>query len=185
MSFANTALPGVVIFEPRIFTDDRGYFYESYNADLFRQAGIEAFFVQDNESGSTCGVVRGLHYQRGPHAQGKLVRVVQGAAFDVVADVRRGSPTFGKWIALELSAENRRQVFVPRGYAHGFLALSNEVVLLYKCDNFYAPEAEAGIRFDDPLLNIAWPYSSSRITVSAKDGKLPYLQDNETAAPLA
>lgn len=166
-----------------MFNDDRGYFYESYSTALFGKAGIDAVFVQDNESGSSRGVVRGLHYQREPHAQAKLVRVVRGTAFDVVADIRRESPTFGKWIAVELSAENRRQLFVPRGYAHGFMALTDDVVLLYKCDNLYAPQAEAGIRYDDPLLNITWPFSASRIAVSVKDEKLPYLRDVVSATP--
>lgn len=175
MPFSHTALPGVVVFEPRVFTDQRGSFFESYNTAVFKQAGIDAVFVQDNESHSSCGVMRGLHYQREPHAQAKLVRVVRGSALDIVVDIRRESPTFKQWVALEISAENRRQIFIPRGYAHGFLALSDDVVLLYKCDNLYAPQAEAGIRYDDPLLNIAWPIPASRITVSAKDGALPYL----------
>ncbi|MCX5778237.1 MAG: dTDP-4-dehydrorhamnose 3,5-epimerase [Elusimicrobia bacterium] len=173
MPFMPTKLPGVIIFEPKVFGDSRGYFFESYNADVFKQAGIDAVFVQDNESRSNYGVLRGLHFQRAPHAQAKLVRVAQGKVLDVVVDIRKDSPQCGQWISVELSAENRRQLFVPRGYAHGFVSLSNEVVLLYKCDNFYHPPSEAGIRYDDATLNIDWQIPRLDISVSAKDAALP------------
>lgn len=175
MPFTETALPGVFVFEPKVFGDDRGYFFESYTASLFAQAGIDAVFVQDNESRSRYGVLRGLHFQQEPHAQAKLVRVVQGAILDVVADVRRGSPHYGRWISVELSGENKRQVFVPRGYAHGFVTLSAEAVLLYKCDRQYEPASEAGVRYDDPRLRIDWKIPGADISVSRKDAALPYL----------
>jgi dTDP-4-dehydrorhamnose 3,5-epimerase len=175
MPFIPTALPGVVIFEPKVFGDSRGYFFESYNANVFKEAGIDVTFVQDNESRSNYGVLRGLHFQQAPYMQAKLVRVAQGKVLDVVVDIRAGSPHFGRWISVELSGENRRQIFVPRGYAHGFVSLSEEVVLLYKCDNFYNPASEAGIRYDDAALNIDWQIPAKDICLSPKDEKLPAL----------
>lgn len=176
MVFTQTELPGVVIFEPRIFGDERGYFFESYSARAFREAGIEAAFVQDNESKSAYGVLRGLHFQRAPHAQAKLVRAVRGSILDVVADVRRESPHFGRWISVELSGENKRQIFVPRGYAHGFVTLSDEALVAYKCDDFYHPAAEDGVRYDDDTLVIDWRVPVKDISLSEKDARLPFLR---------
>lgn len=169
MNIIPTSLPGVVILEPRIFGDARGYFFESFSRRAFRANVLRTHFVQDNESSSCYGVVRGLHYQRSPHAQGKLVRVVSGCVLDVAVDIRHGSPTFGKHIAVELSARNHRQLFIPRGFAHGFAVLSRHAVFQYKCDNYYAPESEGGIAWDDPALGIDWRLPPSAIILSDKD----------------
>ena len=156
MEVIQTAIPGVVIIEPRVFNDARGYFFESFSQRDFDAQVREVRFVQDNESKSSFGVLRGLHFQKPPHAQSKLVRVVKGAVLDVAVDVRRGSPTFGQHVAVELSAENHRQFFIPRGFAHGFVVLTDEVVFQYKCDNFYHPEADGGISILDESLGIDW-----------------------------
>lgn len=177
MPFIETDFPGLLIFEPRVFEDERGYFFESYNKALFVEAGIPTEFVQDNQSKSRYGVLRGLHYQREPFAQAKLVRVVQGKVLDVAVDIRRGSPTYGRYMAVELSGTNFRQLLVPTGFAHGFAVLSDEVVLAYKCDNFYSREHDAGIAYDDPDLNIDWQLPANDIILSEKDQDLPRLKD--------
>jgi dTDP-4-dehydrorhamnose 3,5-epimerase len=151
-----TALPGVLVIEPQVFPDTRGFFLESYHAERYAQAGLPERFVQDNHSRSARGTIRGMHYQlRRP--QGKLVRVVQGAVFDVAVDIRRGSPTFGKWVGVELSAENKRQLFIPSGFAHGFCALAEASEVEYKCTDYYVPEDQHGVRWDDPTIGIPWP----------------------------
>ena len=169
MNVLHTPIPGVVILEPRIFGDARGYFFESFSAREFEQKVLHTRFVQDNESSSCYGVVRGLHYQRAPHSQSKLVRVVSGRVLDVAVDIRYGSPTYGKHVAVELSAENHRQLFIPRGFAHGFAVLSEQAVFQYKCDNYYAPESEGGIAWDDPALGIDWQLPAEAIILSDKD----------------
>ncbi len=175
MNIIKTAIDGVVILEPRIFGDDRGYFFESFSQKVFDEMVRPIRFVQDNESKSRYGVLRGLHFQKGRHAQSKLVRVVSGTVLDVAVDIRRGSPTFGRHVAVELSGENKRQFFVPRGFAHGFSVLSEEAVFQYKCDNFYAPESEGAIAWDDPDLGIDWRLSASDILLSDKDKRHPRL----------
>lgn len=170
MKLIETALEGVVIIVPSIYGDERGYFYESFNSrDFAKIVGRDVAFVQDNESLSREGVIRGLHYQLPPHAQSKLVRVVRGAILDVVVDIRRGSPTFGRYVAVELSADNHHQLFIPRGFAHGFKVVEGEALLQYKCDNYYAPECEGSIRWDDPTLAIDWQMDSTEAVVSARD----------------
>ena len=170
MKLIETALDGVVIIVPSIYGDERGYFYESFNSrDFAKIVGRDVAFVQDNESLSREGVIRGLHYQLPPHAQSKLVRVVRGAILDVVVDIRRGSPTFGRYVAVELSADNHHQLFIPRGFAHGFKVVEGEALLQYKCDNYYAPECEGSIRWDDPTLAIDWQMDSTEAVVSARD----------------
>jgi len=168
-------LPGLVIIEPRVFPDDRGFFLETFKESDFTKAGIPGSFVQDNHSRSSRGVLRGLHFQKEPHAQGKLVRVSRGAAWDVAVDLRTGSPAFGKWSALELSEENRRMFYIPPGFAHGFLALEDDTELQYKCTAEYNGDADAGIRWDDPDIAIDWPITD--VIVSEKDMRLPYLKD--------
>lgn len=158
MPFLTTPIDGLMIFEPRIFRDERGYFYESWNDKTFRQEGeLDVSFVQDNQAASTKGVLRGLHFQSGESAQGKLVRCVSGAVFDVAVDIRPDSPTLHQWYGLELSADNHRQFYVPRGFAHGYLVLTDTAVFAYKCDNYYDKVAEGGLRYDDPTINIQWP----------------------------
>ena len=170
MRLTKTDIEGVVIIEPQVYTDERGYFFEAFNAAKFKEVtGINTTFVQDNESRSIEGVVRGLHFQLPPYAQSKLVRVVRGAILDVAVDIRRGSPTFGRYVAVELSEENRRQLFIPRGFAHGFSVLRGDAILEYKCDNLYARECEGAIRWDDPTLAIDWKIDFGRVIVSAKD----------------
>lgn len=156
MDIIKTAIDGVVIIEPRLFKDERGYFFESFSQKEFEEKVCKTVFVQDNESKSSYGVLRGLHFQKPPFAQSKLVRVVRGAVLDVAVDIRKGSPTFGKHVAVELTAENHRQFFIPRGFAHGFSVLSQEVVFQYKCDNYYAPQSEGALAWDDPDLGIDW-----------------------------
>ena len=176
MKVTPTALPGVLILEPKVFGDARGFFLESFNQRAFDEAvGHHVEFVQDNHSRSQRGVLRGLHYQLPPHAQGKLVRVVSGAVFDVAVDMRRSSPRFGQWVGTELSAENQRQLWVPPGFAHGFLVLSERADFLYKTTVYYAPESEAAVRWDDPALGIAWPLNGSAPVLSAKDAAAPLL----------
>ena len=169
MNFIKTAIDDVVIVEPRIFKDDRGYFFESYNEQEFISNGITNRFVQDNQSKSSYGVVRGLHCQLGEHAQAKLVRVLEGKVLDVAVDFRKDSPTFLQHVAVELSAENNRQLFIPRGFLHGFSVLSETAVFAYKCDNLYCKESEFGIRFDDPTIGVDWQVPADKILVSDKD----------------
>lgn len=173
MNVIETGFPGLLIIEPRVFEDSRGYFFESYQEDRYREAGIRASFIQDNESKSVKGVVRGLHYQLNEFAQAKLVRVIQGAVLDVAVDLRAGSPTFGKWFGVELSAENKKQLFIPRGFAHGFSVLSETAIFTYKCDNFYNKEAERSIHPFDGKLNIDWQVEEKQATVSVKDLEAP------------
>ena len=172
-----TDIPGVVVIEPRVFGDARGYFFESWSQRDFDALVRPVRFVQDNESRSTYGVLRGLHFQKGECAQSKLVRVVKGRVLDVAVDIRRGSPTFGKHVAVELTEENHRQFFVPRGFAHGFAVLSGEAVFQYKCDNFYAPDAEGAIAWNDPDLGIDWKIPASDVVLSDRDRNHPLLKD--------
>lgn len=169
MNVIETAIEGVVIIEPRMFGDSRGYFFESYSKREFDAKVRPVDFVQDNQSFSSHGVVRGLHFQRGEHSQSKLVRVIAGAVLDVAVDIRRGSPTFGKHVAVELSGENQRQLFVPRGFAHGFAVLSETALFQYKCDNPYCPESEGAVAYDDPALGIDWRIAPEDIILSEKD----------------
>lgn len=180
MNFIRTDIPDVIVVEPKVFGDDRGYFMETYKKKLFDEAvGFGVKFVQDNESRSKKGVLRGLHYQLPPHAQSKLVRVIEGSVIDVAVDIRKGSPTFGKYVAVELSAENKRQLFVPRGFAHGFVVTSDSAVFAYKVDNYYSPECDRGIKFDDPAIGIEWPFGAEALLVSDKDAVQPLLADAE------
>lgn len=171
MNYIETDIKGVFIIEPRVFDDARGYFFESWQKSSFEQHIGKIDFVQDNESKSAFGVLRGLHYQKGGHSQSKLVRVISGKVLDVAVDLRKSSPTFGKHVMVELSSENKRQLFIPRGFAHGFLVLSDEAVFTYKCDNYYAPQSEASIFFNDPELGIKWPVSEDKMLLSEKDLK--------------
>lgn len=174
MPFFATEIPDLLLFEPRLFEDERGYFYESFSQkEFFKVSGIDLSFVQDNHSYSKYGVVRGLHFQKPPYEQAKLIKVVQGEIYDVVVDLRKNSPTFGKCLGFRLSAENKQQLYVPRGFAHGFVVLSQSAEVLYKCDNFYAPQAEGGIIFNDTFLAIDWIVKESEIVVSQKDLALP------------
>lgn len=173
MPFLSTPIKGLIIFEPQVWEDHRGYFFESYNRRTFEAAGISADFVQDNQARSTYGVLRGLHFQKPPFEQAKLVRVTEGAVFDVAVDLRPDSPTRGRWYGIELSAENKRQLFVPRGFAHGYVVLSPTAEFCYKCDNFYSKDHDAGIRFDDPALQIEWPIKLQDAVLSEKDLALP------------
>jgi len=177
MNVIETGLPGLLIVEPRVFDDSRGYFFESYQENRYKEAGIGASFIQDNESKSVKGVVRGLHYQLNDFAQAKLVRVIQGSVFDVAVDLRAGSPTFGKWFGVELSADNKKQLFIPRGFAHGFSVLSETAIFTYKCDNFYNKEAERSINPFDRKLNIDWKVDQKLAIVSEKDYEAPLFDD--------
>jgi len=177
MIFTKTAIDGVFIVEPKIFSDSRGYFFESYNEQEFVANGIANRFVQDNQSKSCYGVIRGLHCQLGEHSQAKLVRVLQGKVLDVAVDIRANSPTFGKYVAVELSAENQRQLFIPRNFLHGFSVLSQEAVFAYKCDNYYCKEAEFGIRYDDPQIGIDWQIPADKVITSEKDRLANRLED--------
>ena len=179
MNIIKTEIDGVVIIEPRLFKDDRGYFFESYSEKDFNAQVREIKFVQDNESKSSYGVLRGLHFQKPPYAQSKLVRVIKGAVLDVAVDIRKGSPTFGKHVAVELTEDNHRQFFIPRGFAHGFSVLTPEVIFQYKCDNFYAPQSESALAWDDPDLGIDWRIPSDKIILSEKDKHHPRLKDAE------
>ena len=179
MPFLTTDIPGLLVFEPKVFEDSRGYFFESFNEKNFREHGIDIKFVQDNESSSQYGVVRGLHYQLAPHAQAKLIRVFEGTILDVVVDVRKGSPTFGRSFSLELTGANKKQLFIPEGFAHGFSVLSEKAVVFYKCSGFYNKESEAGIRYDDPQLNIDWKVPASKAIISDKDKLLPFLSHSK------
>lgn len=177
MKIIETLIPGVVILEPKVFGDARGYFFESFSQHSFETEVCRTAFVQDNESKSCYGVVRGLHFQKPPYTQSKLVRVVKGAVLDVAVDIRKGSPTFGKHVAVELTGVNHRQLFVPRGFAHGFSVLSEEAVFAYKCDNYYAPQSEGAIAWNDPVLDIDWCIPQEHIILSEKDKKHPLLAD--------
>ncbi len=177
MKVIETGIEGVLILEPRVFEDSRGYFFESFNQEEFEIAVGQVDFVQDNESKSSYGVVRGLHFQKGEHAQAKLVRVVKGSVLDVAVDIREGSPTFGKHVAVELTGENHLQLFLPRGMAHGFSVLSEEAVFQYKCDNFYCPSAEGAIAWDDPDIGIDWRIPRDKVILSAKDSNHPRLSE--------
>ena len=188
MNVIKTAIEGVVIIEPRVFTDARGYFFESFSQRAFDEQVRTIRFVQDNESKSSYGVLRGLHFQKGEHAQSKLVRVVQGRVMDVAVDIRKGSPTFGKHVCIELTGENHRQAFIPRGFAHGFVVLSETAVFQYKCDNYYAPQSEGAVAWNDPEIGIQWPdiiasaegytfTDGTPLRLSEKDQKWPCLKD--------
>ena len=179
MNIIETALPGVLIIEPKVFGDARGYFFESWNQAAYEAAGITHTWVQDNESKSCHGVLRGLHYQAAPYTQAKIVRAFTGTVLDVVVDIRKGSPTYGKHVAVELSAENKRQLYIPRGFAHGFVVLSDEAIFSYKCDNVYMPSAERGIIFNDPDLAIDWRIDAGKMLLSEKDKKHPLLAQIE------
>ncbi|WP_022671117.1 dTDP-4-dehydrorhamnose 3,5-epimerase [Hippea alviniae] len=179
MRFIKTEIEGVVIIEPKVFGDDRGYFMETFRQDLFEKNVAKINFVQDNESKSKKGVLRGLHYQLPPYAQSKLIRVIKGKILDVAVDIRRNSQTFKKYMAVELSDENKRQLFIPQGFAHGFLVLSDEAIVVYKVDNYYSPKHDKSIRFDDPEINIDWQFPKDKIIVSDKDRNAPYLKDAE------
>ena len=177
MNFIKTEIEGVYIIEPKVFGDNRGYFFESYNENVFKAAGLNYKFVQDNESKSKKGVLRGLHFQK-TYPQAKLVRVLDGKVFDVAVDLRKDSPTYGKWVGVILSSENKRQFMIPRGFAHGFVVLSETATFTYKCDEFYHPEDEGGIMWNDPLVNIKWPFEGE-ILLSEKDKKHPLLKDSK------
>jgi dTDP-4-dehydrorhamnose 3,5-epimerase len=173
MPFIETDFPGLLIFEPRVFGDDRGYFFESFNQKIFEEKGINTNFVQDNQARSSFGVLRGLHYQTGAAAQAKLVRVLEGLVLDVVVDLRTDSPTYGKHYSIELSADNKRQLYVPRGFAHGYVVLSETAEFFYKCDNFYNKESEGGLIYNDPSLAIDWKIEEDKTLLSDKDIILP------------
>jgi dTDP-4-dehydrorhamnose 3,5-epimerase len=180
MNIIPTPIEGLLILEPRVFQDDRGYFFESYNETVFREATSHPYsFVQDNQARSVRNVLRGLHFQKDPHAQTKLVRVLEGAIWDVAVDLRDGSPTYGRWYGVELSAENKRQLLVPRGFAHGYAVLSETSEVMYKCDNLYHKPSEGGVRYDDPSLNIDWKINLADAIVSDKDRILPLLQETQ------
>ena len=173
MPFTATDIPDLIIFDPKIWRDDRGYFYEVYNIATFQEAGITAKFVQHNQALSTYGVLRGLHYQLPPHAQAKLVRVMQGEVLDVAVDIREGSPTYGQSFTIRLSEWNKKQLFIPRGFAHGYVVLSDTAIFAYKCDNLYAKSHDAGIYFNDPALNIDWEIDMDKVILSEKDKAQP------------
>ena len=180
MNYIEQSVKGVFVIEPKVFGDSRGFFYESFKqAEFDEHIGHHVEFVQENQSKSSKGVLRGLHYQKGDASQAKLVRVVKGSVLDVAVDIRKSSPTFGKYVAVELSEENIRQLFIPRGFAHGFLVLSDEAVFTYKVDNVYAPQADAGIMFNDPQVGIEWPKLDCEFLLSEKDTKHPLLKDAE------
>jgi dTDP-4-dehydrorhamnose 3,5-epimerase len=179
MKIIETKIPGLLVVEPRVFEDSRGYFFESYQKERYFQHAVKTEFIQDNESKSARGVVRGLHYQLEPFAQAKLVRVVQGSVYDVAIDLRKGSPTFGQWFGLELNDVEKKQLFIPRGFAHGFSVLTKTAVFTYKCDNVYNKEAERSIHINDPKLNIDWKIGKEEQMVSEKDLQAPFFDDAE------
>ena len=179
MEYFETEIKGVFIIEPKVFKDARGYFMEAWKQAEFNEHVGKVDFIQDNESKSSFGVLRGLHFQKGAAAQAKLVRVIKGKVLDVAVDIRKSSPTFGKHVMVELSEENKRQFFIPRGFAHGFLVLSEEAIFTYKVDNPYAPQSEAGIRWNDPALAIQWPIDPQKVQTSEKDLKQPSFKDAE------
>jgi dTDP-4-dehydrorhamnose 3,5-epimerase len=176
MIVKETGIEGLLILEPKVFKDSRGYFLESYRREHLEGSGIDCNFIQDNQSRSGYGVLRGLHFQKEPHAQTKLIRVIEGSIFDVAVDIRPDSPSYGTWFGLELSAENFLQLLIPAGFAHGYSVLSDQAIVLYKCDQYYHPESEAGIRFDDPDLQIDWNIDPEKAIISEKDKKLPYFK---------
>jgi dTDP-4-dehydrorhamnose 3,5-epimerase len=177
MRLLQTEIDGVVLIEPQVFGDERGYFMETYNQNDFQKSGIFAEFVQDNMSRSIRGTLRGLHYQLDPHAQGKLVRVIQGVVFDVAVDIRKNSPTFKQWVSVELSADNKLSMYIPPGFAHGFYVLSETAEFIYKCTNFYAPDFERGFMWNDSEIDIKWPIQDNRVILSKRDGQFPRFQD--------
>ena len=177
MNVIHTEIPGLAIIEPKVFGDDRGYFFESFSERNFKEQVADVDFVQDNQSKSCYGVLRGLHFQKPPYAQAKLVRVVKGRVLDVAVDIRKGSPTFGKHVAVELTEDNHRQFFIPRGFAHGFVVLSEEAIFQYKCDNYYAPQSEGAIAWNDPDLAISWGVPQDKVILSAKDALNPVLKE--------
>lgn len=179
MKIIDTPIKDLLIIEPLVFGDNRGYFFESFNKKVFEDYGLNYNFVQDNESKSKFGVLRGLHYQLEPYAQTKIVRVVKGSVWDVAVDLRKGSPTYCKWFGVELTEENKKQFLIPAGFAHGFAVLSEEAVFQYKCTDYYHPESEGGIIFNDPILNIDWKLTEKDIHLSKKDSELPYLSKSE------
>ena len=179
MEYIETKIKGVFIIEPKVFNDARGYFMEAWKQAEFDEHVRRTVFIQDNESKSSYGVLRGLHFQKGDASQAKLVRVIKGKVLDVAVDLRKSSPTFGQHVMVELSEENKRQFFIPRGFAHGFLVLSEEAIFTYKVDNPYAPQADGGIRWNDPALGIEWPIDPTKVLTSEKDLKLPLLKDAE------
>jgi dTDP-4-dehydrorhamnose 3,5-epimerase len=179
MKITETGFTGLLLFEPQVFSDDRGYFMESFNKEILRKAGISFDPVQDNESSSVKGVIRGLHYQLRPFEQAKLIRVIEGKIFDVAVDLRKSSKTFGRWFGVELTAESKKQLFIPRGFAHGFSVLSKIAVIQYKCDNYYRPAFERGIAVNDLTLAIDWKTDMGKAIISDKDLKNPYLRDAE------
>ena len=179
MKIVKTSIPGLVIIEPNVFEDSRGYFFETYQKNRYQEHEIETEFIQDNESKSVMGVIRGLHYQLAPFAQSKLVRVVQGTVFDVAVDLRKDSPTFGKWFGIELSETNKKQFFVPKGFAHGYSVLSETAIFSYKCDHAYNKQSERAININDPFLNINWMIDLNQQIVSEKDLAAPYFEDAE------
>lgn len=173
MDFSKTPIEGLIVITPKVFADNRGYFFESYNKRVWAEAGVTADFVQDNESFSSQNTLRGLHFQKPPFAQAKLVRVLEGAVWDVAVDLRKNSPTFGQWFGVELSAENKKQFFIPHGFAHGFSVLTETAKFAYKCDNFYNKESEGAVRFDDPELAVDWKIDLTKAVLSDKDLKNP------------
>lgn len=173
MNFIPTPIKGLIICEPKVWGDDRGYFYEAYNENVFNEGGIIAKFVQDNQAFSTQGILRGLHYQVGEFAQAKLVRVLQGEVLDVVVDIRKGSATYGQSFSVRLSGENKRQLFIPRGFAHGYVVLSETAEFAYKCDNFYSKAHEGGLRYNDPALKIDWQFDLAKVQVAERDATFP------------
>lgn len=177
MTITDTPLQGLKVIEPKVFEDPRGYFFESYNKKKFEDHGISLDFCQDNESKSAYGVIRGLHFQNNPHAQAKLIRTIEGSIYDVAVDIREGSPTYGHWFGVTLSAENKKQLLVPAGFAHGFSVLSETAVVFYKCDDFYTPETEGGIKYNDPALQIDWKIKKEEEIISQKDVQLPTFAD--------
>ena len=177
MPFTKTEFPGLLIFEPKIWEDERGYFFESYNQNVFNDEGVEINFVQDNQASSEYGVIRGLHYQLNPFAQTKLIRALSGSILDVAVDIRKNSPTYGKVYTIELSADNKKQLLVPKGFAHGYSVLSNTAEVFYKCDTFYNKESEGGIVYNDISLNIDWKIDKNRAIISDKDIQLPGFND--------
>ncbi len=179
MAFTKTNIPGLLIFDPKVFEDSRGYFFEAFNKNHFLEAGIDIDFIQDNQSSSQYGVIRGLHYQLNPKAQAKMIRVLSGRILDVVVDIRKGSPAYGKQFTLELSAENRKQLFIPKGFAHGFSVLSDKAEVFYKCDEYYDKSCEGGIAYNDAELNIDWQIPSGKEIISEKDLLLPSFSDHK------
>ncbi|MFA6402830.1 MAG: dTDP-4-dehydrorhamnose 3,5-epimerase [Salinivirgaceae bacterium] len=179
MKIIETKIQGLLIIEPKVFSDDRGYFYETFQSKRYKDAGIDADFIQDNEAFSGYGVVRGLHYQLAPYTQAKLVRVIQGIVLDIAVDIRKGSPTFGQWVGIELSETNKRQFYVPRGFAHGYSVISKTAIFSYKCDNQYNPQSERGININDTSLNLDWKLPVNEMIISSKDTLLPNLEQAE------